>query len=76
MRYSPAQFTLSTKVGRYDEDKFDFRKERVIESIDTSLFRLGVDYLDIVFLHDVEFTDFQRSIGEALTCAAQREEEG
>jgi aryl-alcohol dehydrogenase-like predicted oxidoreductase len=70
------QFTLSTKLGRYDEDKFDFRKQRVVESIDTSLFRLGVDYLDIVFLHDVEFTDFRRSIDEAMPALLKEKEQG
>jgi L-galactose dehydrogenase len=68
------EFTVSTKLGRYDEDKFDFRPSRVVESIDASLFRLGVDLLDIVFLHDVEFTDYKQSIDEALP-ALQREKD-
>lgn len=69
-------FTISTKLGRYDEDKFDFRPSRVLESVDTSLFRLGVDCLDIVFLHDVEFTDHKRSIDEALPALLQEKEKG
>jgi len=70
------QYMISTKLGRYDEDKFDFRAERVIESIDCSLFRLGTDYLDIVFLHDVEFTDYRRSINEALPALLREKEKG
>ncbi len=70
------QFSISTKLGRYDEDKFDFRPERVEESVDTSLFRLGVDHLDIVFLHDVEFTDFRRSVTEALPALKREQEKG
>ncbi len=70
------QFTISTKLGRYDEDKFDFRPERVVESVDTSLFRLGLEHLDIVFLHDVEFTDFKRSVAEALPALKREQEKG
>lgn len=71
-----SQYTLSTKLGRYDEDKFDFRPARVAESIDTSLFRLGVDYLDIVFLHDLEFTDYRRSVGEAMPALIDQQKKG
>jgi aryl-alcohol dehydrogenase-like predicted oxidoreductase len=70
------EFTISTKVGRYDEDTFDFRPTRVVESVDTSLFRLGIDRLDIVFLHDVEFTDYKRSIDEALPTLIREKEKG
>ena len=70
------RFTISTKLGRYDEDKFDFRPERVVESVDTSLFRLGLEYLDIVFLHDIEFTDFERTVAEALPALKKEQEKG
>ena len=70
------EFTISTKLGRYDEDKFDFRPKRVHESVDTSLFRLGVDYLDIVFLHDIEFTDSERSLADALPALLREKERG
>lgn len=69
-------FTISTKLGRYDEDKFDFRPERVVESVDTSLFRLGLNHLDIVFLHDIEFTDFRRAVAEALPALKKEQEKG
>jgi L-galactose dehydrogenase len=70
------QFTISTKLGRYDEDKFDFRSKRVHESIDTSLFRLGVDYLDIVFLHDIEFTDYERALADAMPALLAEKQKG
>jgi aryl-alcohol dehydrogenase-like predicted oxidoreductase len=69
-------FTISTKLGRYDEDKFDFRPTRVVESVDTSLYRLGVDYLDILFLHDVEFTDYKQSIDAALPVLLREKDKG
>jgi aryl-alcohol dehydrogenase-like predicted oxidoreductase len=70
------QFTISTKLGRYDEEKFDFRAKRVHESIDTSLFRLGLDYLDIVFLHDLEFTPFEHSLEEAAPALLREKAKG
>jgi L-galactose dehydrogenase len=70
------EYTISTKLGRYDEDKFDFRPARVLESVDTSLFRIGVGHLDIVFLHDVEFTDYRRSIDEALPALLKEKDKG
>ena len=35
---------------------FDFRAERVIASVDQSLERLGLEYLDIIQVHDPEFS--------------------
>ncbi|OMH82751.1 L-galactose dehydrogenase [Zancudomyces culisetae] len=52
-------YMISTKVGRYGYHKkdFDYSAERVEKSVMTSLERLGTDYLDYVFCHDVEFID-------------------
>lgn len=70
------QYTISTKVGRYGENKFDFRGRRIVESIDTSLFRLGVGFLDIVFLHDVEFTRFEETLAEAMPALEREKDKG
>ncbi len=59
-------YILGTKLGRYDRDHFDFSPRRVVESVDVSLHRLGVDYLDILLCHDVEFVDVDRVIEETL----------
>lgn len=48
-------FVLSTKVGRYDKGTFDFSAERVTRSVEESMERLGVSYLDIIQCHDIEF---------------------
>lgn len=50
---------MFVEVGRYApcvENMFDFRAERVTQSVHESLARLGVDYLDIVQIHDPEFS--------------------
>jgi aryl-alcohol dehydrogenase-like predicted oxidoreductase len=51
-------YYIATKVGRYDPElrkMFDFRPERLKVSVSESLDRLGVDYVDILQVHDVEF---------------------
>lgn len=51
-------YYLTTKVGRYLPDPmemFDFRAERVIRSVDESLQRLGLNYVDVIQVHDMEF---------------------
>lgn len=52
------RFILTTKAGRYGEAEFDFSKERIIRSVDESLKRLQTDYIDILYLHDIEFAAF------------------
>lgn len=45
-------------MGRYEPDvlkMFDFRAERVLRSVDESLARLGLDYVDVIQVHDPEF---------------------
>ena len=44
-----------TKVGRIGGSEFDYSPEWVRYSIQRSLKRLGTDYLDVVYCHDVEF---------------------
>ncbi|CAN8076603.1 unnamed protein product [Agarophyton chilense] len=50
-------FVISTKVGRYDVQSFDFSAQRVTRSVHESMSRLGVDYIDIIQCHDIEFVD-------------------
>ncbi|XP_050316145.1 uncharacterized protein LOC126750547 [Anthonomus grandis grandis] len=51
-------YYIATKVGRYDKDikkQFDFTAEKTRQSIDDSLRRMKLDYVDILQVHDVEF---------------------
>src|SRR3954452_19252895 len=41
-------YLLGTKLGRYSGVHFDFSARRVVESVDISLERMGVEYLDII----------------------------
>src|SRR3974377_35582 len=51
------RYYLGTKLGRYDAAHFDFSARRVIESVDVSLHRTGVEYFDIMLCHDIEFVE-------------------
>lgn len=51
-------YYVSTKVGRYEIDvtkQFDFTRKKIRESVEKSMSLLGLDYLDLVQIHDVEF---------------------
>lgn len=52
------KYILSTKVGRYGKDgvnTWDYSGKRATESVYESMERLGVDYIDIINVHDIEF---------------------
>lgn len=46
---------LATKAGRIGPNTFDYTAAGVRSSVEESLRRLGVGYLDLVYCHDVEF---------------------
>jgi len=50
-----SSYQLMTKCGRYGIDSFDYSPTTIRESVKQSLERLKTDYLDTVYLHDVEF---------------------
>lgn len=56
---------ICTKVGRVELDKFDYSHGSVRRSVERSLSRLGVQVLDVVYCHDVEFVT-KEEVLEAL----------
>jgi L-galactose dehydrogenase len=60
------RYILSTKVGRYDMDEFDFSAERVTRSVDESLQRLQIEHIDLIICHDIEFVSLDQIVDEAL----------
>lgn len=53
-----SSYFIATKVGRYELEPagmFDFSYERTIRSVDESLGKLGLSYVDVIQAHDVEF---------------------
>ena len=52
------KYYLSTKVGRYGKDgvnTWDYSAQRATQSVYESMERLGVDYIDLINVHDIEF---------------------
>jgi D-threo-aldose 1-dehydrogenase len=50
-------YTLSTKAGRFASgsgSRFDYSRDSFMRSVETSLCRLQVDWLDIVMIHDLD----------------------
>lgn len=51
-------YYIATKIGRYELDHdnmFDFSVEKTRKSFKKSLERLGLDYVDVIQVHDIEF---------------------
>ncbi|MCX7394524.1 MAG: aldo/keto reductase [Planctomycetales bacterium] len=69
-------YILGTKLGRYDKTHFDFSARRVVESVDVSLHRLGVEYLDICLCHDIEFVERQQILNETLPALRKVQQQG
>ena len=70
------RYYLGTKLGRYAPRHFDFSAKRVEESIDVSLERMKVDYLDIALCHDIEFVDLSQIVEETLPALRGQVEKG
>jgi aryl-alcohol dehydrogenase-like predicted oxidoreductase len=59
-------YFLATKTGRFGQEEFDFSCDRITGSCEESLERLGVDHLDVLQLHDIEYQG-GRHLEQALT---------
>lgn len=70
------QYLLGSKLGRYDAAHFDYSARRVVESVDVSLHRMGVEYLDIMLCHDIEFVDMRQIIDETLPALRKVQQQG
>ena len=62
-----SRYFLSTKVGKYTQpggygtDRLDYSRARILASLDESAKRIGVDYFDIVHIHDIEYQNRQHT---------------
>jgi L-galactose dehydrogenase len=70
------RYILGTKLVRYDAHHFDFSAKRVVESVDVSLHRMGVEYLDIILCHDLEFVEMAQIVNETLPALRKVQEQG
>lgn len=72
------KYLLATKVARYgaEQKDFDFSAPRVLASVDESLKRLGVEYVDFIQVHDMEFGDINQIIHETIPALRQAQQAG
>lgn len=70
------RYYLATKVGQYGEGVFDFSAARMTRSLDESCARLGVDYIDLLQCHDIEFADLNQIVDETLPALVKLREQG
>ncbi|HEY8993508.1 MAG TPA: aldo/keto reductase [Lacunisphaera sp.] len=70
------RYILATKVGQYGEGEFDFSAARVTRSLDESCARLGVDYIDLLQCHDIEFANLDQIVNETLPALVTLCEQG
>eukprot|EP00658_Telonema_sp_P-2_P048881 TRINITY_DN37177_c0_g1_i1.p1 TRINITY_DN37177_c0_g1~~TRINITY_DN37177_c0_g1_i1.p1 ORF type:complete len:339 (+),score=71.18 TRINITY_DN37177_c0_g1_i1:202-1218(+) len=68
-------FYLATKVGRFEPevgDMFDFSGDRTARSVDESLARTGLEYIDLIQVHDPEFAPSLEVVLDQTLPALQR----
>jgi L-galactose dehydrogenase len=72
------RYYLATKVGSYSEAKgdYDYSAGRTERSLHESLKRLGVDYVDLIQCHDVEFSDHDQIVNETLPALHRLKQQG
>src|SRR3954451_20895177 len=70
------RYLLGTKLGRYSGTHFDFSAKRVVESVDVSLERMGVNHLDVILCHDIEFVDMRQIVDETLPALRKVQQSG
>lgn len=70
------RYYLATKAGRYGADEFDYSARRVTASLDESLARLHVEYVDILQCHDIEFGSLDQVVNETLPALRRLQAQG
>ena len=78
------KYYLSTKVGRYGKDgknTWDYSAKRVIDSVYESMERLGIDHIDLINVHDIEFQaalpgGLQKVVDETLPALFELRDKG
>jgi L-galactose dehydrogenase len=74
-----SNYYLSTKVGRYGKDGvnyWDYSAKKATESVYESMERLHVDYIDLINVHDIEFSDLEQICKETLPALVELRKKG
>lgn len=73
--YKRSEYWLESKACRWETNEFDFSAASVRRSVARSLERLRTDYLDALYVHDVEFGD-PKDVLVAIKTAFELKSEG
>ena len=71
-------FVISSKVGRIIENqeiRFDYTREGILRSLDESLERLNLDYIDIALIHDPD-DHYLQALNESFPTLADLKSQG
>ena len=71
-------FVISSKVGRIIENqeiKFDYTREGILRSLEESLERLNLDYIDIALIHDPD-DHYHQALNESFPTLADLKSQG
>ena len=71
-------FVISSKVGRIIENqeiKFDYTREGILRSLEESLGRLNLDYIDIALIHDPD-DHYLQALNESFPTLADLKSQG
>ena len=71
-----SSYILATKVGQYGTGEFDFSRARILREFEGSLRRLGVERVDLLHCHDIEFARADQIIDEALPTLVELRQQG
>jgi aryl-alcohol dehydrogenase-like predicted oxidoreductase len=76
-----SEIILSSKAGKNASipPKFNFKYDSIINSVESSLKRLKTDYIDMVFLHDIEYDKgkhFDVAMNEGIKALSQLKKDG
>lgn len=80
-----SRYFLSTKVGKYTKpggygnDTLDYSRRRIRSSLEESSQRLGVEYFDIIHIHDIEYqgrNHTEQALSEGLDAVRELKREG
>jgi L-galactose dehydrogenase len=72
------RYYVATKVGSYSEARgdYDYSAARTERSLHESLERLGLDYVDLIQCHDIEFADHNQIVHETLPTLQRLKQKG
>lgn len=73
--YPRESYFICTKAGRQGSDQFNYKSHEIRSSVERSLKRLNTSYIDVLYIHDVEFVETEGCL-EAISEAFELKKEG